>query len=143
MFRRYIFLLAFILPIVGCATPDRIGPVSYRPYGNGFDHHTITWTGRYTGAVTDVYLLRKQSGSNLGICGFYIGSSGIQQDLTAEWLRVARVVIGEQDIVSGGFILQQDDIRNAESACVVTTTPYHPSLLNQKMYIKGRKVTLY
>lgn len=143
MFRRYVLMLVLFLPIVGCATPDTIGPITYRPYDKGFDKLTVRWTGQYTGAETNVYLRRKQSGSNLELCGFYIGSSGIQQDLTAEWLRVAKVVIDEKEIVSGKFILRQDDLQNAEAACVETTTPYHSRLLTQKMYLKGRKVTLY
>ena len=143
MFLRCLILLTFVLPVVGCASPDTIGPVSYRPYDKGFEKLTVRWSGRYTGAETNVYLRRKQSGSNLGLCGFYIGSSGIQQGLTAEWLRVAKVVIDEKEIVSGKFILLQDNLRDAKAACVETTTPYHPRLLTQKMYLKGRKVTLY
>lgn len=142
MFYRCLLMLIVALSVVGCETPDTIGLVTHRPYDKAFHKVTLHWSGRYTGSKTDVYLSRKQNGPHLEICGFYIGSSGIQQDLTAEWLRYAKITIGETEVVSGKFILQQPSLQNAESACVVTTTLYQANLLTQDIWLKGRKVTL-
>lgn len=140
MFRCYVLMLVLFLPIVGCATPDTIGPVTHRAYDNSFDVHTIRWSGTYSGSKTLVYLKRIKEGANLRICGFYVKSEGIKEDINVEWLKYAKIIIGEEEITSTDFLSAQAQAETAVANCVVTTKVFQTNLLTEKMFIRGRKV---
>ena len=137
---RLCLLLCVGVPIAACATPDTIGEDTHRPYDKDFDKLSLSWAGTFKGAATDIYIKRLQNGKNLQICGFYIGSTGMQEDLTAKWLAQAKITLSGEEIVSTSFLPPVSSLRNAIATCVITTTPYRPGMINEKMRIRGGNV---
>ncbi|MBO0334625.1 hypothetical protein J0X12_13440 [Sneathiella sp. CAU 1612] len=124
MFRRYMFLLALILPIAGCAAPEPIGPVTYRHFDSGYQKTDLLLRGSFTGTSTEVYLRAGKSGANLEVCGFYIRRGGNEDSWIVDWLEDAEVTLNGEGIVSAGFINSQYQPDSAKAACVVTATKY-------------------
>ncbi|MCC3304981.1 hypothetical protein [Sneathiella sp. HT1-7] len=136
-------LILFISAIVtGCETKDTIGDISYRPYDPGFQRITLTSNGTFADEKTDIYMRRLQNGGKLEICGFYIMSSGISEDLTSEWLKYAKVTIDGEEIVSSKFLRPQERLEGAKSNCVVTVKTYQTDLLKGRMSLRGRAIRL-
>ncbi len=142
MFRRCLLMLVVAAGLAACATPDTIGPVSYRKFDKSFELFQINWVGTFGGSKTDIYIRRSEKDGYLQICGFYIKSDGMEEDLTAEWLKYAKITIDGDEIVSTKFLLPQERLLNADSACVKTTTKYQASLAAGKISLSGRNVRL-
>lgn len=142
MFRRCFLFLCGVLLIAGCTTMDTIGPITHRKFDKSFELFQINWVGTFGGSKTDIYIRRSEKDGYLQICGFYIKSDGMEEDLTAEWLKYAKITIDGGEIVSTKFLLPQERLLNADSACVKTTTKYQASLAAGKISLSGRNVRL-
>ncbi len=130
MFRRYLFLLAFILPAVGCSAPEPIGPVTHRQFDSGYQKTDLLLRGTFSGTRTEVYLHAGNSNGNLEICGFYISRGGDEDSWIVDWLEDAEVTLNNEGIVSAGFLNAQYQPDIAKAACVVTATKFQEGQLN-------------
>ena len=142
MFRRCLLILLVSAFVAACETPDTIGGVTFRAYDSGFQRMVLTAGGTFAGEKTEIFLRRLQNGGKLEICGFYLMSDGISQDLTAEWLKYAKFTINDEEIVSSKFLRPQTSLKGATANCVVTTTVYSAGLATGEMSMKGRSIRL-
>ncbi|WP_373084497.1 hypothetical protein [Sneathiella sp.] len=135
--------LGLAASLTACATYGVVGPVTYRSYDQQFQKLPLQWSGTYQGKTTDIYLKWGKQGSQIGICGFYIESSGMEEDLTAEWLKNAYFVLDGTKVVSSSFLPPQESLEGAIATCVTTKMKYEPDMKHKHLSLAGPPARLY